>query len=196
MTSSSKLKGNKESSPIANIKNFKSIKELHDKIQNIRSSDGSNLTSKLPTAESNNAIMSPANKYVLVFNIFYICVIYIYYIIIRYLFILIICIYFIFRVLEEIKIPFFCLQLSLTRASSMVNETDRSHFDNTSRINCGKDIKMGQVIDLPLSLCMERIRKSTDVMAAKAEKLFYDCEYKRSIQILNEYVNLKLCIYF
>lgn len=96
---------------------------------------------------------------------------------------------FFFRVLEEIKVPSFCLQLSLTRASSMGNETDRSHFDNTSRINRMKDITMDQDLGLSLSLCMDRIKKSTDVMAAKAEKLFYDCEYKKSIQILSEYVN-------
>lgn len=47
---------------------------------------------------------------------------------------------------------------------------------------------MDQDNGIPLSLCMERIQKSTDVMAAEAEYLFYDCEYKKSLQVLNEYV--------
>lgn len=71
----------------------------------------------------------------------------------------------------------------------MANETDRSHLDNTSRTNRMKDVTIDQELGLPLSLCMDRIKKSTDVMAATAEKLFYDCEYKKSIQILSEYVN-------
>lgn len=77
------------------------------------------------------------------------------------------------------------MQLSLNRASSMINETERSHFDS-SRFNRMKDTTMDQDHGLSLSLCMERIQKSTDVMASEAEKLFYDCDYKKSSQILNE----------
>lgn len=88
--------------------------------------------------------------------------------------------------LQDIKVPSFCLQLSLNRASSMINETERSQFDSTSRTHRMKDSTMEQDNGLPLALCMERIQKSTDVLAAEAEKHFYDCEYKKSIHILNE----------
>jgi anaphase-promoting complex subunit 6 len=39
-----------------------------------------------------------------------------------------------------------------------------------------------------VKLALERLNYSVDVMAAKAEKYFYDCEYRKCTKILEEYV--------
>lgn len=95
-----------------------------------------------------------------------------------------ICIYR-FRVLEDLKIPPFSLQVSLTRASSLINESQRSHLETPNRNRSKENVDSANA--MILSTCMSRIQKSTDIMAAEAEKLFYDCEYKKSFKILNEY---------
>lgn len=88
------------------------------------------------------------------------------------------------KVLEDLKIPPFSLQVSLTRASSLINDSQRSHMETPGRNRTKDNVDTSNA--LALSLCMKRIQKSTDVMAAEAEKLFYDCEYKKSFKILNE----------
>lgn len=89
------------------------------------------------------------------------------------------------KVLEDLKIPPFSLQVSLTRASSLINDSQRSHMETPGK-NRTKDNNNDTANALALSSCMTRIQKSTDVMAAEAEKLFYDCEYKKSYKILTE----------
>lgn len=89
---------------------------------------------------------------------------------------------FIFRVLEDLKNTPFSLQISLSRASSIINDSNRSHMETPNRHRTQSD---GQN-SLPLSLCLNRMKRSTDIMAAEAEKLFYDCEYIKSFKILNE----------
>lgn len=45
---------------------------------------------------------------------------------------------------------------------------------------------------IPLSLASKRIHNSVDMMVTKAEKMFYNCEYKKCMQILDEYVLSKV----
>ncbi|XP_004530211.1 cell division cycle protein 16 homolog [Ceratitis capitata] len=87
------------------------------------------------------------------------------------------------KVLVDIKNTPFSLHISLTRASSLINESNRSHMETPGRERT-KEIDSKNV--LPLATCLNRIQKSTDIMAAEAEKLFYDCEYKKSYKILQE----------
>ncbi|XP_037810048.1 cell division cycle protein 16 homolog [Lucilia sericata] len=92
------------------------------------------------------------------------------------------------KVLEDLKIPPFSLQVSLTRASSLINDSQRSHMETPGKSRCKDNVDTSNA--LALSSCMSRIQKSTDVMAAEAEKLFYDCEYKKSFKILNELLKI------
>lgn len=80
--------------------------------------------------------------------------------------------------------PSFSLQVSLTRASSLINESQRSHIETPGRTRFKDNADATNA--LALSSCMTRIQKSTDIMASEAEKLFYDCEYKKSYKILTE----------
>ena len=75
------------------------------------------------------------------------------------------------------------MQISLTRASSLMNESNRSHAETPGRDHT-KNADNKTI--LPLTTCLSRIQKSTDMMAAEAEKLFYDCEYKKCYKILQE----------
>lgn len=86
----------------------------------------------------------------------------------------------------DLKIPPFSLHVSLTRASSLINDSQRSHVETPNRNRTKDHIDPENAI--LLNTCLTRIQKSTDIMAAEAEKLFYDCEYKKSFKILNEYV--------
>ncbi|KAL9894624.1 cell division cycle protein 16 isoform 1-T1 [Glossina fuscipes fuscipes] len=142
---------NSEQTPIGNLGNLKTIKELNEKIENTRASEANihkNVMPKFITPSSSH-IMSPAHK-----------------------------------VLEDFKVPSFSLHVSLTRASSHSNELQRSHFETSGR-NRDKDACDSNTC-LPISVCLTRVHKSTDVMAAQAEKLFYDCEYKKGFKILND----------
>ncbi|XP_011211698.1 cell division cycle protein 16 homolog [Bactrocera dorsalis] len=87
------------------------------------------------------------------------------------------------KVLADLKNNPFSLQISLTRASSLMNESNRSHAETPGRDHT-KEADNKNI--LPLTTCLSRIQKSTDMMAAEAEKLFYDCEYKKSYKILQE----------
>lgn len=142
---------NAEETPIGNLHNFKSIKELTEKIQSTRTSEANIHKKVLPKilTPKQNQIMSPASK-----------------------------------VLEDLKIPPFSLQVSLSRASSLINDSQRSHHETPAKHRCKDTVDTSNA--LALSTCMKRIQKSTDVMAADAEKLYYDCEYKKSFKILNE----------
>lgn len=157
---------------------MKTIKELNEKIENTRASEANihkNVMPKFITPSSSH-IMSPAHKYELIaqsFSGFALSFLfYPYYSLLFY------------RVLEDFKVPSFSLHVSLTRASSHSNELQRSHFETSGR-NRTKDACDSNTC-LPISLCLTRMQKSTDVMAAQAEKLFYDCEYKKGFKILNE----------
>ncbi|XP_058988222.1 cell division cycle protein 16 homolog [Musca domestica] len=92
------------------------------------------------------------------------------------------------KVLEDLKIPPFSLQVSLTRASSLINDSQRSHMETPNR-NRSKD-SADSPTSILLSTSMQRIQKSTDVMAAEAEKHFYDCDYKKSFKLLNELLKI------
>uniref|UniRef100_A0A1A9X2E8 TPR_REGION domain-containing protein n=1 Tax=Glossina brevipalpis TaxID=37001 RepID=A0A1A9X2E8_9MUSC len=88
------------------------------------------------------------------------------------------------KVLEDFKVPTFSLHVSLTRASSHSNELQRSHFETSGR-NRSREANDSNTC-LPITTCLTRVNKSTDVMAAQAEKHFYDCEYKKGFKILND----------
>lgn len=86
------------------------------------------------------------------------------------------------KVLEDLKAPTFSLQTSLSRASSMIDTTQRSLFDASNRRSSRE-----QEVDtlMPLNDCLQRVQRSTDLLAAEAEKCFYDCDYKQCLKILN-----------
>ncbi|KAH8356467.1 hypothetical protein KR200_010253 [Drosophila serrata] len=87
------------------------------------------------------------------------------------------------KVLEDLKAPTFSLQTSLSRASSLIDASHRSMFDSSSRRR-SRDHDSDTLI--PLADCLNRVQRSTDLMAAEAEKCFYDCDYKLCLKILNE----------
>ncbi|KAH8242635.1 hypothetical protein KR032_000684 [Drosophila birchii] len=87
------------------------------------------------------------------------------------------------KVLEDLKAPTFSLQTSLSRASSLIDASHRSMFDSSSRRR-SRDHDADTLI--PLGDCLNRVQRSTDLMAAEAEKCFYDCDYKMCLKILNE----------
>ncbi|XP_020816528.1 cell division cycle protein 16 homolog [Drosophila serrata] len=87
------------------------------------------------------------------------------------------------KVLEDLKAPTFSLQTSLSRASSLIDASHRSMFDSSSRRR-SRDHDADTLI--PLADCLNRVQRSTDLMAAEAEKCFYDCDYKLCLKILNE----------
>lgn len=68
----------------------------------------------------------------------------------------------------------------------MIDATQRSLFDASHRRSSRE-----QEVDtlIPLNDCLARVQRSTDLLAAEAEKCFYDCDYKQCLKILNEYVN-------
>ncbi|XP_016936571.4 cell division cycle protein 16 homolog [Drosophila suzukii] len=87
------------------------------------------------------------------------------------------------KVLEDLKAPTFSLQTSLSKASSLIDASHRSMFDSSSRRR-SRDHDTDTLI--PLGDCLDRVQRSTDIMAAEAEKCFYDCDYKQCMKILNE----------
>ncbi|KAH8311925.1 hypothetical protein KR044_008602 [Drosophila immigrans] len=91
------------------------------------------------------------------------------------------------KVLEDLKAPTFSLQTSLSRASSMIDATQRSLFDASNR-----RVSAEQELDTLMSLndCLTRVQRSTDLMAAEAEKCFYDCDYKQCLKILNDLLKI------
>ncbi|XP_034112514.1 cell division cycle protein 16 homolog [Drosophila albomicans] len=91
------------------------------------------------------------------------------------------------KVLEDLKAPTFSLQTSLSRASSMIDATQRSLFDASNRRASGD-----QDLDTLMSLndCLTRVQRSTDLLAAEAEKCFYDCDYKQCLKILNDQLKI------
>lgn len=62
-------------------------------------------------------------------------------------------------------------------------------FDSSSRRR-SRDLDADTLI--PLGECLNRVQRSTDMMAAEAEKCFYDCDYKQCLKILNEYLRPRL----
>ncbi|EDW43313.1 GM26497 [Drosophila sechellia] len=87
------------------------------------------------------------------------------------------------KVLEDLKAPTFSLQTSLSKASSLIDASHRSMFDSSSRRR-SRDHDTDTLI--PIAECLDRVQRSTDIMAAEAEKCFYDCDYKQCLKILNE----------
>lgn len=87
------------------------------------------------------------------------------------------------KVLEDLKAPTFSLQTSLSKASSLIDASHRSMFDSSSRRR-SRDHDTDTLI--PIAECLDRVQRSTDLMAAEAEKCFYDCDYKQCLKILNE----------
>ncbi|EDW14634.1 cell division cycle protein 16 homolog [Drosophila mojavensis] len=86
------------------------------------------------------------------------------------------------KVLDDLKAPTFSLQTSLSRASSMIDATHRSLFDASHRRGSRENDSDSLV---PLNNCLSRVQRSTDLLAAEAEKCFYDCDYKQCLKILN-----------
>ncbi|BFF93039.1 cell division cycle protein 16 homolog [Drosophila madeirensis] len=91
------------------------------------------------------------------------------------------------KVLEDLKAPSFSLQTSLSRASSLIDATHRSIFDASSRRR-SRDHETDTLV--PLGECLTRVQRSTDLMAAEAEKCFYDCDYKQCVKILNDLLKI------
>ncbi|CAD7076949.1 unnamed protein product [Hermetia illucens] len=85
------------------------------------------------------------------------------------------------KILHELKnTPSYSLQSSLSRIS-MVNEGNRAS-ENTHKSKL--DMENGALV--PMNSCMVKIQNSLDMMAATAERLFYDCDYKKCLKILEE----------
>lgn len=63
----------------------------------------------------------------------------------------------------------------------MVNEGNRAS-ENTHKSKL--DMENGALV--PVNSCMVKIQNSLDMMAATAERLFYDCDYKKCLKILEE----------
>ncbi|XP_030370331.1 cell division cycle protein 16 homolog [Scaptodrosophila lebanonensis] len=93
------------------------------------------------------------------------------------------------KVLEDLKVPTFSLQTSLSRASSMIDSSHRSYFESSGRRR-SRDNDTVTIQLMPLAECMTRVLRSTDLMAAEAEKCFYDCDYKHCLKILNDLLKI------
>lgn len=64
----------------------------------------------------------------------------------------------------------------------MIDATHRSLFDASHRRGSRENDSDSLV---PLNDCLSRVQRSTDLLAAEAEKCFYDCDYKQCLKILN-----------
>lgn len=64
----------------------------------------------------------------------------------------------------------------------MIDTTQRSLFDASNR-RASREHDVETL--MPLNDCLTRVQRSTDLMAAEAEKCFYDCDYKQCLKILN-----------
>uniref|UniRef100_A0A1A9X1T1 Uncharacterized protein n=1 Tax=Glossina brevipalpis TaxID=37001 RepID=A0A1A9X1T1_9MUSC len=93
-----------------------------------------------------------------------------------------------YKIFEDIKDFTFSFQFSLTRASSHSSVLQRSVFESPNHNSTG--VICASNTGLALSTCLARLHKSTDVMGAQAERLFYDCEYKKAFKIINELLKI------
>ena len=87
------------------------------------------------------------------------------------------------KILNDLKNsthPSFSIQASLTRAS-MLNS---SRTINTSKITRNSIKNSGDVLTNENAL--RQLEKSVDVKVSHAEELFYNCEYKKCLKIINE----------
>jgi len=73
--------------------------------------------------------------------------------------------------------------MSLNRASS-INDSHRSNSATPSKNVSKENIDLTQA--LPVSVCLERIELSTDMMASEAERLFYDSDYQQANKIITK----------
>ncbi|XP_055906784.1 cell division cycle protein 16 homolog [Eupeodes corollae] len=85
--------------------------------------------------------------------------------------------------LKNVQTSFF--NNSLSKAYPNDGDSNRMNF---STLNTTKESDEANMI--PLSACLARIEKSTDLLAGKALKLFYNCEYKHCLQVLNELLKI------
>lgn len=86
--------------------------------------------------------------------------------------------------MQELKnSPSYSLHSSLSKVPPMIINDNSWNMDNSTKDNkVNVDCQTGA----PLALCLNRIQKSVDLMAAEAERLFYDCEYKKCMKVLDE----------
>ncbi|XP_055384899.1 cell division cycle protein 16 homolog [Condylostylus longicornis] len=86
------------------------------------------------------------------------------------------------KVLEDINKPPHSLHSSLSRVS-ILNDNNRTNLDSSTYQK--NNITSENPSAISLSLCMNKIKKSTDMMATQAERLFYDCKYRQCQELLN-----------
>lgn len=85
------------------------------------------------------------------------------------------------RILEDLKgSSSYSLHASITKVS-LLNSTN---FDTSK---CHKtQSKISGGCGVQLQSCMNQLSKSTDIMAMKAGKCFYDFDYKSCLKIIDE----------
>lgn len=89
-----------------------------------------------------------------------------------------------FRILQDLRnTPSYSLRASLSKI--LTYEGNSSKSINTSIFKTKSSIA-NSTNCLPLKICSERIKNSIDLLAAKAEKHFYNCEYNKCLKILDE----------
>lgn len=89
------------------------------------------------------------------------------------------------RILVDLKntsASSFSIQSSLSRISLL----NTSRTANTSRLTSASTIKGGSTLSSIRAL--QLLENSVDVMVSKAEELFYNCEYKRCIKVIEKLV--------
>lgn len=84
------------------------------------------------------------------------------------------------KILEDIKgTSSFSLHASITKASIL----NSSNFDSSK---CQKAFKTASISGIPLQTCINQLSNSTDIMAMKAGKYFYEFDHKSCLQIIDE----------
>lgn len=156
---------NIEQTPIGTI-STDLLHELTEKLKNsknIESNKAAAAASSLPknfTTPLPNKIMSPANK-----------------------------------ILDEIKnTPSYLIQSSLSRATSFqgsgggggggVSGGSASRLETPYRIN--RPISMQSPSAINIQNCSDRLDNCVDLVVSKAEKYFYNCDYKKCMKVIDE----------
>lgn len=92
----------------------------------------------------------------------------------------------------------------MSNLGNSINNSDISANNDSNRnINLNKTTKKSSAsisITKPqqlinIDLVNERLQFSLDIKISTAENLFYNCEYKKSMNLLERY-NLKYCFFF
>ncbi|XP_058839039.1 cell division cycle protein 16 homolog [Topomyia yanbarensis] len=139
------------------------LHELTEKMKNsknIESNKSAATASALPkcfTTPVPNKIMSPANK-----------------------------------ILDELKnSPSYLIQSSLSKASSVVGSggagggnANSKPADTPYRIN--RPVSMQSPSAINVQSCFDRLESCVDLVVSKAEKFFYNCDYKKCIKVIDE----------